>query len=178
MIRARPGGLSGFDECSSAPGCLSHSPPWSSNPTSSYTLRGCFGGDLVFSGSSARKCFPQKSRPPAAAPMSDRPTLHLITGQTFRRTIHSFVGSRFEPVTLHARPPIHPSVSLDQVRPGYPAPPSRRRLAPSRVFGGPILLRNAAERPLWWEIGAKIRLTLSGSWQQGHSTAYRTVSHS
>ena len=61
MIRARPGGLSGFDECSSAPGCLSHSPPWSSNPTSSYTLRGCFGGDLVFSGSSARKCFPQKS---------------------------------------------------------------------------------------------------------------------
>src|SRR5687768_18398069 len=87
--------------------------------------------------------------------MSDRPTLHLITGQTFRRTIHSFVGSRFEPVTLHARPPIHPSVSLDQVRPGYPAPPSRRRLAPSRVFGGPILLRNAAERPLWWEIGAK-----------------------
>ena len=40
---------------------FSHPSPRSSNPTSSYTLRGCFGGDLVFWPWMARKYFPQNS---------------------------------------------------------------------------------------------------------------------
>lgn len=42
-------------------GAFSHLSPWSSNPTSSYTLRGCFGGDLAFLPSTARNYFPQNS---------------------------------------------------------------------------------------------------------------------
>ena len=64
-----------------------------------------------------------------------------------------------------------PAQPRDHVRPAYPAAHRRRRridISLRAALYGRFVMGNRGEE----------RLTLSGSWQQGHSTAYRTVSHS
>lgn len=182
--------------------------------TPSYTLRASSGGDLVFSGSSARKHFPQKSllwyrgggvqesdsRPyktcahfahflggRTASAMPDRPTLHPLSDLEQHLTRSKQPCQNYLPCknlhTAHSQTPASTS-KFPKALSAYPTVPRPYHLAPSLALRGlfptlsVISLRSAVLRSPWWEIGAKIRLTLSGSWQQGHSTAYRTVSHS
>ena len=125
------------------------------------------------------------AEPPAPC-QTGLPCTRSQTWNSISRAPNSHVKTAYPVRTftqLTAKPPPPRPSSLKALS-AYPTVPRPYHLAPSLALRGlfptlsVISLRSAVLRSPWWEIGAKIRLTLSGSWQQGHSTAYRTVSHS